>query len=217
MRMTERESELEDLLRAACLQLEAARLENRLLREKIDALVRQIYGPKSERLDRAQLTLLEDWAAKKADAPLVVEAAPKGAHRSSSQPRRPGPRVPEHLPMEEVILDPQEVTADPSAWRLMGQEVSEQLDYRPARFLCRRLIRRKYARRDQPYAAPTIAPLPPSLQERCLATPELMAQVVISKYVDHCPLYRQEQIYRQRHQVELPRQTLCRWVSLAAD
>lgn len=62
-----------------------------------------------------------------------------------------------------------------------------------------------------------IAPLPPGLQEKCLAAPSLIAQVVASKYADHLPLYRQEQIYRRGHGVTIPRQTLCRWTALAAE
>ena len=115
------------------------------------------------------------------------------------------------------MLDPDLVKAEPQAWRYIGDEVSERLDYEPARFWKHRLIRRKYVRKDSPYLPPVIAPLPPTLQERCLAMPSLIAQVVVSKYADHLPLYRQEQIYSQRFGVEIPRQTLCRWTALAAD
>ena len=119
--------------------------------------------------------------------------------------------------MIEEVLDPAPVQACPGAWRCIGQEVSEQLDYEPARFVRRRLIRRKFVRRGEADATPIIAPLPPCLQERGLPTAGLLAQVLIAKYADHLPLYRQEAIYRQRHGVHLPRQTLARWVGLAAD
>ena len=65
--------------------------------------------------------------------------------------------------------------------------------------------------------APVIAPLPEKLQERGLAAPGFLAQVVVAKYCDHLPLYRQEQIYARRHQVPLSRQTLARWVAMVAD
>ena len=65
--------------------------------------------------------------------------------------------------------------------------------------------------------APVIAPLPESLQQRCIAAPGLLAQVIISKYCDHLPLYRQEQIYWGRHRVWLPRQSMARWVHLASE
>ncbi len=59
--------------------------------------------------------------------------------------------------------------------------------------------------RGEPDAAPVIAPLPPCVQERGLPTAGLLAQILIAKYADHLPLYRQEAIYRQRHGVHLPR------------
>jgi len=214
--MPDRVAQLEAETAALQAQLREAQLENKLLREKVDALIRALYGRKSEALDANQLLLLGETEAKKDEAPAADEP-PEGAVRKAQRPSAPKrPRLPEHLPVKEIIVDPEEVTAQPEAWRLMGQEVSEQLDYEPARFWRRRLIRRKYVRLDTPFEPPILAPLPPTLQERCLATPELIAQVIVSKYVDHQPLYRQEQIYRRRHGVDLPRQTLCRWMELAA-
>jgi len=140
--------------------------------------------------------------------------AAKPLHKARSKPD--GPRVPDHLPVHEEVIDPEEVLRAPLKWRHIGEEVTEQLDYSPGRFSKRRLVRRKFVRIDAPFSPPVIAALPPCLQERCLATPDLIAQVVISKYADHLPLYRQEQIYRTRHGVDIPRQTLCRWAALAA-
>lgn len=200
--MTEREATLE-------AQLKASQLEVKLLKEKVDALVRMIYGKKSEKIDPNQLLLLEGDDSKKEAEPTDTDSATEsGAEREVStrtkqKPSKPKrPRIPENLPVYEEVLDP--------------EEVSEQLDWRPAQFLKRRLIRGKYVRRDSSYAPPVIAPLPPVLQERCLATPDLIAQVLVSKYVDHLPLYRQEQIFLNRYDVEIARQTLCRWVELAA-
>jgi len=90
----------------------------------------------------------------------------------------------------EEVIDPEPVKAAPQSWRYIGKEVSEQLDYQPARFLCRRLIRRKYVPRFDPDGVPIIAPLPESLQERCIAAPGLLTQILVSKYCDHLPLYR---------------------------
>ncbi len=115
------------------------------------------------------------------------------------------------------MIDPEEVTAQPEQWRCIGSEVSEQLDYEPARFLRRRLVRRKYVSRQNPQDAPVIAELPPTLQDRCTVAPGLLAQLIVSKYVDHLPLYRQEQIYWTRHRVWLPRQNLARWMGMVAD
>jgi len=70
--------------------------------------------------------------------------------------------------------------------------------------------------RDEPHQAPVIAPLD-TLAERSLAAPGLLAQIIMAKYCDHLPLYRQEQIYSLRHGIELPRQSLARWLGLAAQ
>ncbi len=64
--------------------------------------------------------------------------------------------------------------------------------------------------------ASVIAPLA-TLQDRCLAAPGLLAAILVGKYCDHLPLYRQEQIFATRHQVQLPRQTMAQWMGLAAD
>ena len=112
---------------------------------------------------------------------------------------------------------PEPVKLAPQDWRRIGEEVSERLDYEPARFLRRRTVRPKYVQRGVLDAVPIVAPLPESLLERSLVTPALLAQIVVAKYCDHLPLYRQESIYWTRHRVWLPRQTLAEWVELAAE
>jgi transposase len=151
-----------------------------------------------------------------ATAPAVAVVA-SDQERSKSSPQPRVARLPENLPVVEEVIDPEPVKAQPEAWRCIGQEVSEQLDYEPGRFLKRRVVRRKYVHRTQLDSAPVIALLPERLLDRSLPAPGLLAQIVVGKYCDHLPLYRQEQIYQQRHGVHLPRQSLTRWVELAAD
>lgn len=206
--MTPREKEL---LQA----VNELRQENALLRQKIDLLVKRCFGSSSEQLDPAQLELLLQLPTNPpASAVPAVIPAKERSHRT---PKDRAPRLPEDLPVVEEVIDPEPVKAQPEQWRCIGQEVSEQLDYEPGRFLRRRTIRRKYVHRVAVEAAPVIAPLPERLLDRSLPAPGLLAQIVVSKYCDHLPLYRQEQIFAQRHQVHLPRQTLARWVELAAD
>ncbi len=222
--MTPLEARLTEELEALGEDNRQLRKENKLLREKIDLLVKRIFGAKSEQLDESQLMLLlqgGDGEAKKAPAsgadPAVLEAELEKPSAPDRLPKERGPReprLPEHLPAVETIVDPDEVKADPAAWRCMGEEITEQLDYEPARFLRRRLIRRKYVRRDHPFQAPVIAPLH-LLQERCVAAPGLLAAIIVGKYCDHLPLYRQEQIWRTRHHLDIPRQTMVRWLAMA--
>lgn len=204
----------------------ALRAEVKLLREKIDLLIRRIFGRSSEQLDDNQLMLLlqggddgakKDPASSASPGALEAEIEKRGKESRPVKPRREREaRVPEHLPAVDEVIEPEEVTAAPEAWRHIGEEVTEQLDYQPARFLRRRIIRKKYVRRDEPHQAPVIAALN-TLQERSIAAPGLLAQIIVAKYCDHLPLYRQEQIYATRHGIAIPRQSMARWLGLAAD
>ena len=190
------------------------RIENALLRQKIDLLVKRVFGSSSEQLHPAQLELLMQLPA---SAPVAVATGTPTPERPPRSPKERVVRLPDNLPVIEEVIDPEPVKAQPAAWRCIGQEVSEQLDYEPGRFLRRRVVRRKYVSKTDPDLAPVIAALPERLRERSLPAPGLLAHVLVSKYCDHLPLYRQEQIYAQRHRVHLPRQSLTRWVELAAD
>jgi len=214
--MTRREKELADQLMQCQRELTAARQENLMLRQKIDLLVRRVFGASSERLDTAQLELLLQLP--KSSATESPSLAPEKISSTVSRGRRDRvPCLPDNLPVVEEVIEPEPVKASPQSWRCIGQEVSEQLDYEPGRFLRRRTIRKKYVHRVKLDVAPVIAPLPERLQDRSLPAPGLLAHILVAKYCDHLPLYRQEQIFVRRHQVHLPRQTLARWVELAAD
>jgi transposase len=213
--MTLREQDLARQLEECQEALRDSRRENELLRQKIDLLIRRVFGSSSERLDKAQLELLLQLPKGSALTPeeirSTVVASPKRSCRQQTL------RLPENLPVVEEVIEPELVKEKPQEWRCIGQEVSEQLDYEPARFLRRRTIRKKYVHRLDLNRAPLIAPLPERLLDRSLPAPGLLAQILVGKYCDHLPLYRQEQIFLQRYRVPLPRQTLARWVELAAD
>jgi transposase len=204
----------------------AQQIEIKLLREKIDLLIRRIFGKSSEQLNDGQLMLLlqggdddakKDPASSASPGVLEAEIEKRGKDTAKIKPRKEREaRVPAHLPAVDEVIEPDEVVADPEAWRSIGEEITEQLDYKPARFFRRRIIRRKYVKRDEPYQAPIIAPLN-TLQERSIAAPGLLAQIIVAKYCDHLPLYRQEQIYATRHDIAIPRQSMARWLGLAAD
>ena len=191
--------------------------ENSLLRQKIDALCRRMYGCSSEKIEAGQLELLlqlvNSESASNPEPPAAVE---KTAEPTRTRPER-APRIPENLPVVEQVIEPPEVTQEPEQWRLISQEISEQLDYEPGRFLRRRIIRKKYVHVSDPDRAPILAPLPEKLLDRGVAGPGLLAHILVSKYADHLPLYRQEQIFAQRYKINLPRVTLARWVELCAD
>jgi transposase len=213
---TPREAELVAKLARATAEIQEVRTENKLLREKIDALLRRIFGAQSEKIDPGQLLLLLAGLGESPKTPEPVAAEEPRRSTAASPPRERGPRWPANLPVVEEIIVPEPVKGCPEAWRCIGEEVTEQLDYEPARFFKRRIVRRKFVRRDHPFAAPIIAELD-TLQERSIAAPGLIAAIVVGKYCDHLPLYRQEQIFATRHRVQIPRQSMAQWMGLAAD
>ncbi len=143
-----------------------------------------------------QLLLLlarEESSPGKSPEPVAAEEPRRS--KVPSSPRERKPRLPEHLPVIEEVIIPEPVKAAPEQWRRIGEEISERLDYEPGRFLRLRTVRPKYVRRGEVDAVPVVAPLPACLLERSLVAPGLLAQIVVSKYCDHLPLYRQESIY----------------------
>jgi len=201
-------------------QIAALESENRFLREKIDALVRRVFGSSSERLDDAQMEL--EGLLGKTQAPAPAEIGAAGAQSPDSedeQPERRTPRrqrLPEHLPVEEEVIVPLEVQAAPEDYRRIGEEVSERLDYRPSRYVRLRTVRPKFVSVKNKTLAPVVSPVGPRLAEKLQATPAMIAHVVVSKYADHIPLYRQADILQRRHGLNTTRQTLCDWVGLTA-
>lgn len=229
--MTPREAELTAALAASQQQILELKQENELLKQKIDALVRRIFGASSEKVDPAQLELFmagTDGAAPlppAADGPVPADGAPATGdaltkipqdHPVTSGPAKARrPRLPEHLPIVREVIDPDAVQANPAAFRFINEVITEQLDFVRGHFQRRHIVRRQYTRRDDPDAAPIIAPLA-ILQERCLAAPALLANIITAKYCDALPLYRQEQIFKTRYNLLLPRQTMARWMAMIA-
>jgi transposase len=124
----------------------------------------------------------------------------------------------EDLPVETIVLEPPErLLPGGEALEKIGEEVSEQIDRRPASFVRVRVVRPKYklpaveTGAQAKSASIVIAPLPERPIPRGIAGPGLLAHVLVSKYADHLPLHRQERIFR-REGVHLPRSTLCGFV-----
>lgn len=201
--------ELVSSLQGALAELKA---ENQLLRQKLEFFIKRYFGgTKNESLDPKQLELLlAGLAALSAPTPAVEKPVAPRAAVTARPARQP---LPAHLETERVVLEPEEVKQQPAGWRKLGEEVTEELDWKPAQFIKRLYIRPKYANAERI----VIAPLPARLIEKGLPGAGLLTQVLVSKYEDHLPLYRQEKIYRERHGVTLARQTLCGWVEAAAD
>lgn len=208
------------------MEVEQLRQHNEVLRLKVDAMARKLFGRSSEKLDPAQLQMVfealqngvpEDGPKKpeaSEDAPCGSEAD-EAARSQTIRKKRSLEQILEGLPVTEVIIDPDEVKADPQAWDCMGAEVTRLIDYTPGKFSCQKMIRRKYVRKEARHLPPITAPLS-LLQERCIATPRLLAHTLTQRFELHLPYYRIEQMYG-RTGVPLSRQTLSNWVGMCAD
>ncbi len=195
-----------------------SRRENELLRQKLDALARRVFGVSSEALDPAQLQLLLRMPELVAQPVIPTPAAKVVEKRQPVARQARAPRLPEHLPVVEEVIEPEPVKQKPEDWRCIGQEVSEQLDYELGRGFCAVGPSGKNTFTAPSWTrCPWWRPCRNGYWSAACRFPGLLAHILVSKYCDHLPLYRQEQIYAQRHQVQLPRQTLARWVALAAD
>jgi transposase len=126
-----------------------------VLKQTIDALCRRIFGQSSEKLDPAQLELmLGGDLAKKAPAAVPADPGPAAeipTHKKAAKKTR-APRIPEHLPIVREELDPPEVLLNPNDFRRIGEEVREQLHYKPAEFYRIQLVRGKFVRKNDPTA-----------------------------------------------------------------
>jgi transposase len=195
-------------------QLSTRTAEIEHLKLTIAKLRRMQFGRKSEKLDRQieQLELrLEDLQADEGQT--ASHAQRQGRPFRVPAQKKP---LPAHLPREEQVHTPAE-EACPScgaALKHLGEDVSEQLEYVPARFKVIRHVRPKLACSCCDCIVQAAAPSRPI--ERGLPGPGLLAHVLIGKFADHLPLYRQSVIYA-RAGVELPRSLLADWVGACSD
>jgi len=177
-------------------------------------LKRLQFGRKSEKLDKQieQLELrLEDLEASQSARPPSSSTATHTA-LASKPVRKP---LPEHLPRQVETHHPRHECCPDCGGklRLLGEDVSEILEYVPARFKVIRHVRPKLSCSGCERIVQEPAPSRPI--DRGLAGPALLAHVLVSKYADHLPLYRQSEIY-EREGVELDRSTLADWVGGAS-
>jgi len=183
-----------------------------------------IFGKKSEKLTgelgqlEFRLEELETTQAAEEAAQAAQEAAQHGSTQAVTKPRRRPVRkpLPEDLPREVIThLPPYTCCPDCSGvLRQFGEDVSEQLERIPASFKVIRHVRPKFACEDCERIAEAPAPARPI--ERGLPGPDLLAHVLVSKYGNHLPLYRQSEMFA-REGVDLDRSTLAGWVGGASE
>ncbi len=206
-------------------EIDQLKTENLLLKEKVDFLLKKLFGRSSERLDPDQMQLaLEELADLQEALELAEERSDEAEEPQQEKPeskrgkRKPlDAKIPEDLPVEIIVIEPDEVKANPELWEKIGEERSEQLDVVPTRFFKVITIRPKYKKIDDRSVAPVVAPAPKRLIENSYASAGLILHIILSKFCDHLPLYRQEQIFKQRFGVEISRKTMGGWMHLMAN
>jgi transposase len=192
--------------------------QNDRLRHLIRELQRMQFGRRSEKLDPDQLNLaLEDLEQAVAETEAEQEKADPALKRARAARRRAvRGSLPEHLPRVEVVIEPED-TACPccgDAMQVIGEDRSQRLDMIPAQYQVVVTRRPKYACR-QCQEGVAQAPAPARLIEGGLPTERLVAHVLVTKYADHAPLYRQCQIMA-RQGIAIDRSVLAFWVGYAA-
>jgi transposase len=189
----------------AARDVEVARLQAML-----QAMQRARFGRSSEKLDPAQLRLgLEDVETALAAAEAEAESRnPELKASRRSEPRRERKELPAHLPRVEIVIEPEAKNCPCCGGTLhvMGEDRSERLDIVPAQHRVLVTRRPKYGCRACEGAV-VQAPAPPRLIEGGLPTEATVAQILVSKYADHLPLYRQWQILA-RQGIEIDRSSL---------
>ena len=205
-------------------KLHSSELKVGMLQHQVEQLLRRVYGRRSERLDPNQLML----------DPLILEAinqavpsmepiaplATKPLRKTPVKTNRNHPGripIPEHLERVEIVLDvpeAQKTCADTGKpLKQIGWEVSEKLEYRPGKLIVNVYKRPKYGASESDVEGPgvLIAPMPDHPIERCKADVGLLSYIIVSKFADHLPLYRQNGIF-EREGVDIPRATLTSWM-----
>jgi transposase len=203
--------------------------ENAFLKEaktRLEHLVHELrrarFGPRSEKLDPDQQQLaFEDIEITIAELQESVGRPPEASDETSDEtnvkpPQRRSRALPKELPRIEQVIEPASIACPCGCGSMVkiGEDRSERLDVTPAQLRVIVTIRPRYAC-PKGRAGVTQAPASAHLIEAGLPTEALIAQVIVSKYSEHLPLYRQAQVFA-RHDVMIERSTLADWVGRAA-
>lgn len=178
------------------------------LQEQFDQILKLIHGFKSEKLNRTDLpnnqpNLFQELPEVEPE----VEQKESITYERTKKKHKGRNKLPEHLPVNEVIIEPEE---DTTGLVRIGEEITETLEYTPASLVKRRTIRPKYAKADG--NGVLIGNLPSRPIEKSIAEASLLAYILVSKFIDHLPLYRLMQKFNREYQWKPAESTLCGWV-----
>jgi transposase len=184
----------------------------------VEKLRRMVFGTKSEKVaiqvEQFELQLEEAETEQASAEEKSEDPATETKPRSKAKPSRKP--LPAHLPRQVIQHNPEQDCCPDCGGplRLFGEDIAEILEFIPANFKVMRHVRPKFACNKCEHVVQ--APAPSRTIERGLAGPGLIAHVLVSKYADHCPLFRQSEIYA-REGVDLDRSTLAGWVGASSE
>ena len=191
---------------------EESTLEIVSLKHEIANLKRIIFGNKSEsfipqNVPSTQLSLDIQSEAVASCSVIKAQKIEYIRHQLEIKKNHPGrTKLPEHLERREFIIEPLEKT---EGCKKIGEEVTEELEYEPGKLFVNRYVRPKYVMADN--SAIIIAPMIERPLPKAIVGAGLLAQIIIDKYVDHLPLYRQEQRFK-REGVDIAYSTISDWI-----
>jgi transposase len=192
-------------------QLQQKDLQIEKLQHQIEQLLRSVFGKKSERFippvpGQIELPLdIQPVAEPEVKTETISYERKKPTGKSNHKGRLP---IPDHVERKVKHIEPME---DITGMVKIGEEITEQLDYEPGKLFVNRYIRPKYAK---PNGGILIAPLPSFIIQRGMAGSGLLAWIVVQKYVDHLPLYRQIEQFK-RFGMPVPSSTMSDWVAMS--
>jgi transposase len=202
-------SELRAVSKLLAAEVKSQALMIEKLKHQLAGHNRHRFGSKSESLDQLNLAFAEEEEIAEA---AEQQAAPSPDSADADKPKRQHSRkpLPDHLDRHDQVLSPgDDCNRCGGSLKKLGEDVTEELEYVPGRFVVNRIVRPRMA--CACCEAICQAPLPSRPIERGRPGPGLLAHVLVSKYADHLPLYRQSQIYA-REGIDLDRSTMAGWV-----
>ena len=182
------------------------------LQFQLDQLKKMIFGSKSERF--VPEVALEQTSLDFGDTPKVKKEEPATEtityERKKNNGKKPSRQpLPAHLERVVQVIEPEE---DVTGLISIGKEVTEELEYTPAKLFVRQFVRVKYVKQQGEKTKVLIGKLPERPLPKCIAGPMLLAAIIVAKFVDHLPGYRQSQMFK-RQGIDIPDSTLCGWIN----
>ena len=178
------------------------------LEHELAQLKKMIFGSKRERflaeVNSNQLSLFSSDEITIADP--VVDKQHIEYDRKTPKKHPGRTALPDHLPVEEIVIEPEE---DTTGMKRIGEEITETLDYTPASLVRRRTIRPKYAKQDG--EGVVIGKLPSRPLPKAIAEAGLISYILVSKFIDHLPFYRLIQLFKREYKWEVSDSTINEW------